>query len=67
MNPAAIHLITAELDANLDSNKINWSALSSNTAPEAISILESNIDKINWDCLSANPAIFKDTNEYVLK
>jgi hypothetical protein len=66
MNPAAIHLITAELEANPDSNKIDWLFLSSN--PAAIHLLEQNQDKIDWHCLSANPAIFKDdTNEYTLK
>ena len=33
--------------------KIDWYALSAN--PNAIHLLEKNMDKINWDLLSANP------------
>ncbi len=48
INPAAIHL----LEANLD--KADWSWLSWNTA--AIHILEANLDKVDWASLSRNPA-----------
>ena len=37
----------------IDKNKIGWDWLSLN--PNAIHILEQNLDKINWDCLSFNP------------
>jgi hypothetical protein len=46
--PNAIHIIENEL-----SNHINWCLLSSN--PNAIHLLERNIDKINWFNLCANP------------
>ena len=36
--------------------KLNWDGLSRN--PEAIYILEKNLDKIYWTWLSTNPAIF---------
>ena len=48
MNPAAIHL----LEANLD--KIGWIGLSMN--PAAIHLLEANLDRISWYELSENPA-----------
>ena len=34
-------------------NKIDWNGLSKN--PNAIHILEKNLDKVNWDRLSCNP------------
>ena len=34
-----------------------WDALSAN--PNAIHLLEKNVDKINWNCLSINPSIFE--------
>ena len=37
----------------IPSNKINWNNLSLN--PNAIQILEQNVDKINWKYLSSNP------------
>jgi hypothetical protein len=65
-NPAAIHL----LEANLNNNNINWCSLCEN--PAAIHLITAELEanpksnKINWYTLSANPAIFK-TNEYILK
>ena len=47
MNPNAIPLLEK------NSDKINWSYLSSN--PNAIHLLEQNTDKINWVYLSKNP------------
>jgi hypothetical protein len=47
-------LIIGILEKNLD--KIDWSALSKNTA--AISILEKNLDKIDWSVLS--PKTYKE-------
>ena len=38
---------------NNNSRKLNWSLLSGN--PNAISILEKNLDKVNLDSLSMNP------------
>ena len=69
-NPAAIHIIEANLDkidmfwlsSNpaaihlLEKDKINWCWLSYN--PAAIDLLEQNQDKIDWDAISENPAIF---------
>ena len=40
-----------------DEKQIDWSELSEN--PNAIHLLEQNIDKIDWDWLSGNPEIFK--------
>ena len=37
----------------IDDGKVNWSKLSEN--PNAIHILEKNLDKVNWGCLSVNP------------
>ena len=54
-NPAAIHLIRKALEANPDDNKINWTNLSGNRNPAAISLLESNYDKIVWSVLCRNP------------
>ena len=41
----------------VDINKLNWVRLSEN--PNAIHLLERNIDKIEWDWLSRNPSIFE--------
>jgi hypothetical protein len=38
-------------------NKINWKHLSSN--PNAIHLLEKNVEKINWYTLTENPSIFE--------
>jgi len=38
-------------------SKLNWSELSSN--PNAVHLLENNLDKINWSRLSRNPSIFR--------
>ena len=40
----------------IDKGKIDWRVLSCN--PNAIHILEQNLDKINWCHLSENPNIF---------
>ena len=37
----------------IDTNKIRWSLLSLN--PNAIHLLEKNVDKIDWNRLSSNP------------
>ena len=37
-------------------NNINWNSLSYN--PNAIHLLQQNMDKINWDYLSANPKCY---------
>ena len=37
----------------VDEKKLNWSLLPRN--PNAIHILEKNLDKVNWDMLSMNP------------
>ena len=39
----------------LESERINWHSLCSNTNPEALYLLETNVDKIDWDVLSCNP------------
>ena len=36
-----------------ENSKVNWKTLSIN--PNAIYILENNLDKVNWDNLSLNP------------
>jgi hypothetical protein len=54
MNPAAIHIIEANLHL-FDTDC--WIALSAN--PAAIHILKANQTKISWPHLSANPAIFE--------
>tara|TARA_B110000503_G_scaffold123770_1_gene189656 strand:+ start:103 stop:267 length:165 start_codon:yes stop_codon:yes gene_type:complete len=45
--------------------------LSQNNNPNAIHLLEKNIDKIDWEMLSRNPNIFtyddKDLNEQFIK
>ena len=38
---------------NLNQYKIGWAWLSSN--PNAIHLLEQNLDKVYWDVLSSNP------------
>ena len=38
-------------------NKIDWDTLSKN--PNAIHLLEQNVDKINWDNFLDNPNIFE--------
>ena len=40
-------------------NKVDWKLLSKN--PNAMSILENNLDKINWDILCLNPSLFIET------
>ena len=46
-------------------NKINWNILSA--IPNAIHLLEQNIDKINWNNFSENPNIFEiDTKQLKL-
>ena len=45
----------------VDIKKINWRNLSSN--PNAIHLLEKNLDKVYWDILSENPNIFKDNKK----
>jgi len=51
--------------------KINWSILSENKSAIHLIVAEletnPNTNKIDWDWLSVNPAIFKQSNEYVLK
>ena len=42
-----------------------WHDISKN--PNAISILENNLDKVEWICLSKNPSIFEEEYEYLLK
>ena len=37
----------------IDDGKVYWYYLSEN--PNAIHILEQNLDKVKWDCLSVNP------------
>jgi len=39
----------------INQDKIHWNRLSSNKNPNAIHLLEQNMDKINWRCLSGNP------------
>ena len=47
--------------------KVNWEFISENPAPEAIYILEQNLDKICWWRLSANPvAIYIKKIKYQL-
>ena len=43
-------------------DKIDWCYLSEN--PNAIHLLERNIDKINWFLLSSNPNIFEIEIDY---
>jgi hypothetical protein len=50
---------------NINHTDINWWRLSGN--PAAIDILEKNLDKIDSSTIFSNPAIFKSSNEYVLK
>jgi len=53
-NPNIINiLINSIYSINWDNLSENWSYLSEN--PNAIPLLERNIDKINWDILSMNP------------
>jgi hypothetical protein len=47
----------------IDINKINWIWLSGN--PNAIHLLEKNIDKIDWDFLSLNSSIFELDYDYL--
>ena len=47
----------------IDIKKIKWVYLSEN--PNAIRILEKNLDKVNWWRLSINPTIFKDNKKYL--
>jgi hypothetical protein len=65
-NPNAIDLIREriEIEKKLSDDeydrlsfksKVSWDNLSSNTASDAIELLEENYDKINWDFLSNNP------------
>jgi hypothetical protein len=42
-----------------------WNSLSQN--PNAIHILEQNMDKVDWGYLCCNPNIFVNENEYFLK
>src|SRR5205085_101426 len=44
--------VIIQCDIIIDIN-INWDSLSRN--PNAIHLLEKNLDKINWNCLSSNP------------
>ena len=37
----------------IDKNKLDWNILCTN--PNAIDLLEENVDKINWNALSTNP------------
>jgi len=37
----------------IPNDKLDWKMLSRN--PNAISILEKNLDKVNWEILSSNP------------
>lgn len=65
-NPNAIDLIREriEIEKNFSDDeynrlpyksKVSWNNLSSNTASDAIELLEENYDKIDWDSLSNNP------------
>ena len=45
-------VLTYELLDWVDINKLNWERLSCN--PNAIHLLEKNLDKVDWDYLSAN-------------
>jgi len=53
MNPAAIHLLEANLD-KINSKPFRWINLSEN--PAAIHLLEANMNEIDWHQLSANSA-----------
>jgi hypothetical protein len=44
---------------------VNWNILSWN--PNAIPILEQNLDKVHWKHIWENPAIFEEVPEYLLK
>ena len=66
LNPNAIDLIREriEIEKKLSDDeynrlpyksKVSWNNLSSNTASDAIELLEENYDKIDWDSLSNNP------------
>ena len=46
-----------ELKKWIPKKNLDWSSLSAN--PNAISLLEKNLDKINWSRLSENPSIFE--------
>ena len=35
--------------------------------PNAIHLLEQNLDKVNWEELSGNPNIFEEISEHLLK
>ena len=51
----------------IDENKLNWYGLSGNEHPNAISLLENNIDKIKWECLSYNPNAIPLLEKYQYK
>ena len=45
-----------KLRAFINMEKINWTMLSGNPAPNAIKLLETNPEKINWYMMSGNPS-----------